>query len=569
MKQKIKYLIQLVLLVQLTAFTSCYDEKMEWVKNPYGEPINISEIPPTMQEQISALGPLKNYAKDFKLGVGIDLTLYMEREDYRNTVNANFHNITVGYHMKHGPMVNTSNGTLRYTAVDNFLNLLPAEMGVHGHTLVWHQNQNGEYLRSLIAPTVIPADPSANNILDLSGLRDKSLTGWTRQNPGAGISVEDNSGISPNTLALRMTSSSTSSSAWNLQLVSPLVPVVNGRTYTVSFFIRSNQPGRGRVSFPRGHQSNQFPFMDWMNTGSATEAFTTNTAWQNVKFNLTMQDNVFQFNLDLGYLPNVTYFIDVNSFSISDSQVVNEPTIVDKTAEEKKQIITNALEYWINEMVGHYKHRVHSWDVVNEPINDDGRTIRHGNFRGDSDDIFHWQDFLGSDYAVLAFNLARRAAKPGDILFINDYNLEYNLNKCRRLIQYVQEIESKGAVVDGIGTQMHININQNMEHVAEMFRLLAATGKLIKITELDIRVNTASPDDAMLRRQAHMYHEVVRLYKEIIPPAQQFGVTVWGVTDADSWIPDDAPCLWDGRYRRKYAYKGFADGLAGRPSSFE
>ncbi len=569
MKQKFKYLIQIIILVQLITFTGCYDEKMEWVKNPYGDPINVTDIPPTLQEMISSLDVLKAYATDFEIGVGVDLTLYMEREDYRNAVNANFHNITVGYHMKHGPMVNTNNGTLRFTAVDNFIDRLPAEMGVYGHTLVWHQNQNGAYLRSLIAPTVIPADPSTNNILDLTGLKDKTFTSWTRQNPGAGISVEDNAGIANNAPAIKLVSSSNSSSAWNLQLISPNVTVESGKTYSISFFIRSNQAGRGRLSFPKGHNSNQYPYMDWMNTGSATEAFDTNSAWQNVKFNLTMQDNVFQFNIDLGYLPDVTYFIDVNSFTIVDSQVQSEPTIIEKSAEEKKKIVGDALEYWINEMVGHYKHRVHAWDVVNEPISDNGFTIRHGNYRGDSEDIFHWQDFLGDDYAVLAFNLARNAAKPGDKLFINDYNLEYNLNKCRRLIQYVEEIESKGAVVDGIGTQMHVTINQNMDDVAEMFRLLAATGKLIKITELDIRVNTASPDAAALRTQAHMYHQIVKLYKEIIPAAQQYGVTVWGVTDADSWIPDDAPCLWDARYRRKYAYKGFADALRGVESVFE
>lgn len=569
MNNILKSLLQWFIIITFLSLASCYDEKMEWIKNPYGNSIDISEIPPTLQEEITALGPLKNYAPTFSVGVGVDLSLYLEKEDYRNMVNANFHNITVGYHMKHGPMVNTNDGKLRFAAVDNFLERLPAEMGVYGHTLVWHTNQNGAYLRSLIAPTVIPPDPSGNNILDLAGLKNKTFTNWTRQNPGAGISIEDGAGVSATNPAIKLVSSSSSSSAWNLQLISPNVPVVSGKTYTISFYIRSNQAGKGRISFPKGHNSNQYPYMDWTATGSATEAFNTNSAWQNVKFNLTMQDNVFQFNIDLGYLPDVTYFIDVNNFTVVDSQVQSNPTVVEKSDAEKKTIIGNAMDYWITEMVSHYKHRVHAWDVVNEPINDSGTGVRHGNYKGDTEDTFHWQDFLGDDFAVQAFKTTRAVAKPGDKLFINDYNLEYNINKCKRLIAYVQEIESKGAVVDGIGTQMHISIAQNMDDVAEMFRLLAQTGKLIKITELDVKVNTSSPDPAALMKQAGVYYQVVKLYKELIPPAQQYGITIWGVTDADSWIKDDAPCLWDPKYKRKVAYKGLANGLAGLNVVFE
>lgn len=548
---------------------SCYDEKMEWKDNPYGDPIDVSEIPATLSEQIAALDVLKTYATDFEIGIGVDLSLYLEKEDYRNTVNNNFQNVTVGYHMKHGPMVNTTDGTLRFTTVDNFIDRLPAGMGLYGHTLTWHQNQNGAYLRSLIAPSVYPTPPTSN-LLNLSGLMDKSFSGWTRNNLGAGISVVDeNQGVAPGNLALKMISSSTSSSAYNLQLTTPVIAVESGKTYTVSFFIRSNQEGKGRISFEKGHASNQYPYMDWYGTGSAVEAFSTNTAWQNVKFNLTMEDSQFQFNIDLGYLPDVTYYIDVNNIAVVDSSVTLESNAVEKSDAEKKQIITDAMEYWITEMVGHYKHRVNAWDVVNEPINDNGTGIRHGNYQGDSDDIFHWQDFMGDDYAVDAFKFTRAAAKTGDILFINDFNLEYNLDKCRKLIEYVQHIESKGVTVDGIGTQMHISIDQNMDDVAEMFRLLAATGKLIKITELDVKVNTDAPDTEALTKQGAVYYTVVKLYRDIIPAAQQYGVTIWSVTDEDSWIEGDAPCLWDAKFNRKIAYKGFADGVAGAEESIE
>ena len=51
----------------------------------------------------------------------------------------------------------------------------------------------------------------------------------------------------------------------------------------------------------------------------------------------------------------------------------------------------------------------------------------------------------------------------------------------------MEYIESKGATVDGIGTQMHIAIDSNKDNIAQMFQKLGATGKLIKVSELDIK----------------------------------------------------------------------------------
>ena len=145
---------------------------------------------------------------------------------------------------------------------------------------------------------------------------------------------------------------------------------------------------------------------------------------------------------------------------------------------------------------------------------------------------------------------------------INYYNLEYNLNKCDGLIKYVEYIESKGAIVDGIGTQMHIAIDSNKDNIAQMFQKLGATGKLIKVSELDIKVNTSSPTTENLAQQAEMYQYVIDMYKKYIPVDKQYGIT-WGL----DWIPNDAPNLWDANYARKHAYKGVADGLAGKDVS--
>src|SRR5690606_16506900 len=162
----------------------------------------------------------------------------------------------------------------------------------------------------------------------------------------------------------------------------------------------------------------------------------------------------------------------------------------------------------------------------NEPM-DDGNPFELKTGIGKADmaaDEFYWQDYLGKDYAVRAFELARQYGNADDILFINDYNLEYNLDKCRGIIQFVEYIESKGVMVDGIGTQMHISTDSDKEKIVEMFKLLAASGKMIKISELDLGVGVKTPDatEEHYQAQAEMYRFVVEKYMELIPPAQRY-----------------------------------------------
>lgn len=243
--------------------------------------------------------------------------------------------------------------------------------------------------------------------------------------------------------------------------------------------------------------------------------------------------------------------------------------IVEKTPEEKREIIYNELDRWIAGMLEVSKEYVKAWDVVNEPM-DDGNPyeLKTGVGRDLADDEFYWQDYLGKDYAVEAFKLAAQYGNPEDKLFINDYNLEYNLDKCRGLIEYAEYIESKGGRVDGIGTQMHISTNADKDKIVEMLELLAATGKLIKISELDIGiaggVKTSDATAEHYEAQAEMYKFVVEKYLEIIPANQQYGITVWSPKDSaagSSWRAGEPIGLWTEGYDRKHSYGAFGDAL--------
>ncbi|MGB3775697.1 MAG: endo-1,4-beta-xylanase, partial [Leeuwenhoekiella sp.] len=653
--------IKIITLLALSSLvlSSCEDDIMEWQDRPEEDKITVAELPLELAEKITRYDALNTYT-DFVLGAGIIMDRYTTNEVYRNLVNANFDDVTVGYAMKHGAMVNVE-GDINFVPVDEFISLTnEANIDVYGHTLMWHANQNANYLNGLIAPTIIPGS-SGSNALDLTGLKDGSFSSWARNNPGDGITIVENEGLSGESSAVQLIAGNAASQPFNLQLTTPNIPVDSDHTYEISFYIKSDQAGRGRISFD-ANVTNQDPFKDWYNTGGeATEAFETSGEWQQVIFtidDLVAGATTFNFNFDLGYLPGVTYLLDTDNISVVDldassdtvnfitngyfengtldpwygygnsstrmisndgegygdtgfamvltnptavqafeaqqvyeftdpleqgteltfsfyikadvessiqielqspdfsadysggltvgtnwTQVVQTitptaadrnkfifdfgtsaatyyiddivltngevatgsgPIIIEKTDEEKEALIGAAMEDWMSQMLTHYKGEVTAWDVVNEPMREDG-TLRDGNVAELASDDFYWVKYLGIDFGVRAFEMARQYGNPNDILFLNDYNLEASLAKCDGLIEYANYIESQGASVDGIGTQMHISLNTSRENIVEMFKKLAASGKLIKVSELDVRLGTASPTTEQLAQQADMY----------------------------------------------------------------
>ena len=403
---------------------------------------------------------------------------------------------------------------------------------------------------------------------------DLEADGWQVKNKGAGIEITAEEARSGK-FAVKMTAGANSANDWDLQLGSPAIPVTSGNQYEISFYIKSDADGRGRLSFGSS-MSNNYPWI------SGAREFTTTTEWKRVIYSpetigadWKATAAALTIDFDLGLNPDVTYYVDdvtvldVTPAASKSSMFRASPTIIDKTPEEKRAILEPVFINYITDVATHFAGKVTAWDVVNEPLNDTGAVVP-GEENLQSTDVFYWQYYLGKDYAVTAFKTAK-AADPDAKLFINDFNLEYSLAKCDGIIEYVNYIESKGGKVDGIGTQMHLALNSNKDNIEKMFQKLGASGKLIKVTELDIKVGTTSPTLEQYALQADLYQYVVDMYMKYIPDAQRYGITVWGISDNPDehtyWIPDDAPCLWDANYVRKHAYKGFADGLAGKDVS--
>ena len=271
-----------------------------------------------------------------------------------------------------------------------------------------------------------------------------------------------------------------------------------------------------------------------------------------------------------------------------------EPTVIPeqiiwKTDSEVKEILTNSMESWISGLMEASDGYVKTWEIINEPMDDaDPSKLKSDpnpptdpkNWTADQN--FYWQDYLGKDYARTAVGLARKHGGNDLKLFVNEYGLETNENlKCKGLINMINYWESDGVTkIDGIGAQMHVTYSLDPEKqklnengIEEMFKLLAKTNKLIRISQFDMNITNAngaaiSMSNVTVEQQIAMskyYNFIVRKYFEIIPAAQRYGITIWNSVESTTHVG-----LWTGNpYNRKITYSGFADGLSQKENVIE
>ncbi|MEU6141308.1 endo-1,4-beta-xylanase [Streptomyces sp. NPDC047081] len=214
------------------------------------------------------------------------------------------------------------------------------------------------------------------------------------------------------------------------------------------------------------------------------------------------------------------------------------------------------LQNHISTEVGRYKGRIAAWDVVNEPFNEDG-TYRST----------LWYNGLGADYIANALTWAR-AADPDARLYINDYNVEGVNAKSTALYNLVKDLKSRGIPIDGVGLQAHLILGQVPATLQQNIQRFADLGVDVAITELDVRMALPS-DSTKLAQQAADYKSVLAACVAVTRCA---GVTVWGFTDSDSWVPSTFPGYgaatpYDENYAPKPAYYAIAQALGGTQST--
>jgi endo-1,4-beta-xylanase len=328
--------------------------------------------------------------------------------------------------------------------------------------------------------------------------------------------------------------------------------------------------------------------------------------WTTARFKMTLEQGG---NYDFILKPE-TFDATLDLKSVTIKKIVKTNSIP-LTPKEKSDTLTWAMNKWISGMMQATGGKVKAWDLINEAISGGGNVngfyaLQTEATSEHNPQDFYWQDYFTPEmYGPIVEKAARDAyaavegTNPADLkLFINDYNLESDWDgnkKLNSLVYWIGVWEKKGkelgwnTKIDGIGSQMHISYYENEQTleskkkaIQNMLKIMAATGKLVRISEIDMGyvdkdgkdVTTAQLEKlpieervAKEKAMAEHYKWIIEQYFEIVPVSQQYGICQWCITDspADSgWRPGQPVGLWNLNYQRKPAYGGFADGLANK-----
>ncbi|HXU61480.1 MAG TPA: endo-1,4-beta-xylanase [Polyangia bacterium] len=230
---------------------------------------------------------------------------------------------------------------------------------------------------------------------------------------------------------------------------------------------------------------------------------------------------------------------------------------------DNRALLIQRMQNHIQAEVTHFGADVYAWDVVNEPID----PSQPDGYRRSP-----WYNIIGPQYIEIALQAAR-AASPTAKLYINDFD---TTNPAKRdfLLAVVRDLKSRGVPLDGVGHQMHNNIEYpSAQSFIDAVNLFDGAGVENSVTEMDVSIYSGSfptpftsyTDIPQSRhvQVAYSYRSYFQAFKQL--QGKIASVTIWGTSDDKSWLTSpaqvDAPLLFDPSLKKKPAYWGVVDPL--------
>ena len=224
-----------------------------------------------------------------------------------------------------------------------------------------------------------------------------------------------------------------------------------------------------------------------------------------------------------------------------------------------REALLQRMRDHIHTVVGRYKGRIKTWDVVNEALNEDG-TLRKS----------QWYRIIGEDYIEKAFEYAHEADPDAELRY-NDFSIE-NAPKRKGVIALVKKLQEKKTPISGLGSQTHANLTwPSAELLDTALTEFAELGIPISITELDViasqggqRIRSAEVSEnaqavgggmveAANQKLADQYGNIFSVFLKHRKNIKL--VTFWGVTDRDSWRSSGNPLLFDREGKPKKCFE--------------
>ena len=533
-------------------------------------------------DEYKALKDYIDYSKypNFKLGAGTTVPEYLQKSTVYNMTNKNFTETVAGNAMKMASCVD-GNGNMNFETVKNYVKAATeAGLSVYGHTLAWHSQQPIGWLTKLVGDKPDPSSEQVYTEIASKDFRTNKTVGWKSEEATYGYSITFDG-----TDGMKIHTTKKCENFWDVQFQAMTdIMLQAGTSYKMTITIRGTEAGTMHSKL--GDFSTAY-------SDETCPNFAFTTEWKDVEVDYKpVLDNNFLL-LQCG---DFVGDIFVKSIKFEGYQ----GKMIPRTQEERHDALVEAMDKWIKGMMEACDGKVKAWDLVNEAIAGEGND-GEGNYilqssklsnSGSWDvggDKFYWQDYMGDlDYVRQACRLARKYGPEDVKLFINDYNLESDWDdnkKVKSLVNWIKKWEADGVTkIDGIGTQMHISCYEDAnlmksakDHITKMFEIIAASGKLCRVSEMDMgyvrgsnkwggSVKTDQLTESEHKKMADFYEWIFKEFFRIIPPAQQWGICQWCPTDAPAnsgWRGGEPVGIWDLSYYRKHVYAGFVRGLGG------
>ena len=519
---------------------------------------------PSYSEPYKDYAPVKTYIDRSKyanmtLGATLKVAEFNKQELAHAAAMTNFDNLAFGSTLMSGTIINDK-GMMNFLDMMDLLDHVEEVGGeVFGSPIAANTNQPEGWLNTLTAPIEV----------EVSTIKDKDVD-YTTMDEFTGAYKEDGpkpeivKNFEGNQNALMCPKKS------ELNIVEGFDVDLSG-SYTITFYAKSIK-----------NESLFCTFADSLVKEKDADAIGKKFPLKPGEWAKIVVEAKPSKNATTGYLKisnirnNIVYIKNVSVVHTPDN---HRP----QTAQEMRDTVSYAFNAWCDGLMKVNKGRITSFDLIDEPI-DVQATLENGYY-----DLKHseaglfWQDvFGGEDYAPTVSKIASETYQKyeGDAsklrLFISENGLE-DQKKFESLKYWINIWDGKGAKIDGINVKLNLVYSEDSDKQAanetslnNLFDNLASTGKLIRLSDFDIKYQNASGANVSAtritveqrQRLADYYGHVIKSYMTKIPQDKQAGICKGNMADTS-----DPVGLWtvDGKsWIRNATYKSFCDALSGK-----
>ena len=522
----------------------------------------VAQPDPSFVEPYKDLAPVKSYIDrvqypNLTLGATLKVTEFNKQELAHAAVVTNFDNITFGTTLMSGTIVNAK-GVMNFLDMSDLLTHV-AEIGyeVYGSPIVANANQADEWLATLTAPIEITVD---KQVLKVINYNDSTEFHGTVEKGKASIVIYDGQ----NCLQISATPT-----PGQVRIVEGFEVEPNAK-YTTTFWAKADKDASFDIVFSGNKIAGSGPNGKWV---------VKKDKWTKVVVE----------GAQAAQGETEGYFKIENSRSavlnIQKVQLDYEPdNHRPQTEKEKTDTINYALKAWCDGLMKINAGRIELFDLIDEPI-DATAELENGMYdlKHSATSIF-WQDILGSEnYASVVSKVAGDAYEkyggdPANLkFFISESGLD-DQKKLESLKYWIGIWDNRGAKIDGINAKLNLSYSEdptmqqaNVAALETLLANLASTGKLIRLSNFDIKYQDASGanvsadkiTEAQRQNLADYYGFVIKSYMAKIPNEKQAGICkgnmqdtsdpvgLWSVNKSKDWV-------------RTATYKAFCDALSGK-----